>query len=181
MQHHGTHRQLVLASLAVLVIAACGSAPGRTNAAPSPGTGAQGTPAQGQSQPPTTPSPGNPGGGSLIGPASARISVDGATHDIDNGLCQALAEGFLVTVGARFMPIDPPMPDFLGLTVEGASAGGEFSGPSVFVSVVLGGDNLNVGEDATVTLAGDLRSGSFSGSMMDGPTATGPISGEFSC
>jgi hypothetical protein len=114
-----------------------------------------------------------------IGAATATIVVDGATTTVTNGWCQALPEGFLITVGARSYPIDPPLPDFFGLTIEGATADGTFSGRSVVGPlVVLGQAEYAMAADGRVTLSGGRTAGTFEGPLERG---AGTISGSFSC
>ena len=171
-------RHLVVASIAGLLIAACGSSPGASSAP----TGSRAT-TGGASQPPAASQPtgGSIGGGAIPGTAKATITVGGADHQISGGLCQAIAEGFVITVGAFSMPLDPPRPDFLGVSIEGATADGTFTGDPVFVGVALDGEVIDVAPDVRVTLTGNRSGGQFEGSATENGTVTGPISGSFSC
>jgi len=170
-------RHLVVASIAALLIAACGASPGASTA-PTGSRGTTGGPSQapGASQPTSGST-----GGAVPGTARATITFDNADHEITGGICHAIAEGFSITVGGFSMPLDPPRPDFLGISVEGATADGTFTGDPVFVGVALGGEIIDVAPDVRVTLTGNRSGGQFEGSSLDAGTATGPISGSFSC
>jgi hypothetical protein len=174
-------------TIGLLLCAACGSAAPGQATAPTPATSATsaGSPGPGAPAPSGRPAP-SPTGSRLAstghvpaGAATATVTVGGTTTMIEHGSCQVLPEGFVIAVGASFYPIDPPLPDFFGLTIEGAGADGSYSGDALTGPlIVVGQKEFAMGTAGKVSLSGGLTSGTFEGPIEHG---AGTIAGTFDC
>jgi hypothetical protein len=180
-------RQNSLAALILLgaFVAGCSSP-----AAVGPSAGSSPNEAPASSAPSLAPSPAQPaaatgaGGaapasGLASGPASAVVTVGGTSTTMAGGYCLAIPEGFVLTLGGSFYPIDPPLPDFFGITIEGAVADGSFTGDKlVGPLVVIDQKEFAMATTGSITLKDSLTRGEFSGPLENG---SGTISGSFSC
>lgn len=125
------------------------------------------------------------------GPASARLTFDGATHRIDDGHCDIGKESIVVNVGRTVVDASASQSERLKVEVFGLSAGripdsagaaavsgdGTYTGIQTVLATAVAGGRMLLLRTVKLTLRDDRSRGEFDGTTVDGTR----VHGEFSC
>ena len=111
----------------------------------------------------------------FCGPAHATLKVGGKTLAFTTGSCQMSSSIFSINIGTITLPPGKPKYDYFGITVM-AKKGGTYSNQSVTWQLPHGKAGSVV--YATIKLAGNRKSGTFSGQVLG---TSGKGTGSFSC
>jgi hypothetical protein len=105
------------------------------------------------------------------GPATASVTVNGATTQISSGWCETNAAGFSVAIGTQLFgsPDVSQEPDLLIVLVDPTTGAGPISGVANHHGFLI--------TASPVVFAADKLSGTFSGPALVG----GDVSGSFTC
>jgi hypothetical protein len=109
----------------------------------------------------------------FCGPAHATVKTAGRTFTFSTGQCALSGGYFSVNIGSITLPPAKPKFTYLGIDVKPAKAGAH---SNQIVSWQVPGTSYSI-LGASVTVGPGLKSGSFSGRVLTGGTA----SGSFSC
>ena len=111
----------------------------------------------------------------FCGPAHATLKVGGQTLTFKGGSCQINSSIFSINIGTITLPPGKPKYDYFGITVF-AKKGGTYKNQSVTWQLPHGKHGSLI--SATIKLASNRKSGSFSGTVLG---ASGKGNGTFSC
>jgi hypothetical protein len=113
----------------------------------------------------------------FCGPAHATLKVGGKTLSFTGGSCQVSGSTFSINIGTVMFPPGKPKYDYFEISVR-AEKGGTYTNQTVDWQLPRVDDRVLA--NATIKLAADRKSGSFSGLMIQSPRAPAG-SGTFSC
>jgi hypothetical protein len=173
-------RFIALVLVGAVAVAACGSSAGPASSAAkgNPSAGARGTVLSGGDCPSVIVSEG--GSPRYCGPAQATVTFEGTTYNLSGGQCKIgwlTAGAFTLEVGVSS---GASAPQYLTLQAGSVSAGSDWS--KVQVAGDLAGTmfSSSLGH-AVLTIAGDHKSGTISGSVNTIALSEFPMSGTFTC